>query len=57
VDCKLSNDSLFINILVALSLGEFWVRAGAGSSWGYTVIFADLDGRKIELLKSTYPAL
>jgi predicted lactoylglutathione lyase len=40
-----------------LSLGGSVVTPGADTPWGYTVVVTDLDDRKIELVRSTYPAL
>jgi len=39
-----------------LSLGGNLVTPGADTPWGYTAVIADLDGRKIELVKSTSSA-
>lgn len=40
-----------------LSLGGSIVTPGANTPWGYTAVIADPDGRKIELVRPTPPAL
>lgn len=40
-----------------LSLGGNLVSPGANTPWGYTAVITDLDGRKIELVQASTPAL